>query len=198
MNWEGLGLLFVAVILAIGTFSGLYASWQQNKRDNSIREEVRKAEKAAFTEGPENTAPSMGKLFNLYSKQIEQYQEQTRSRATWSFIFAIVAMSAGLGFVFWGGIVMLSGTETAQVAVGSVIAGIGGAVSAFIVKTFLDVHRLSLTQLNRYFQQPVVNDHILMVQRLAEEVGDNNIKQKAYETMITSLVKLIDSTNFNK
>jgi ABC-type multidrug transport system fused ATPase/permease subunit len=108
------------------------------------------------------TTIAMGRLFNLYSQQIEQYQQQTRARATWSFIFAIISMSAGLGFIFWGGIVMLSGTEPIQLTAGGAISAIGGAISAFIVKTFLDVHRQSITQLNRYFQQPVINDHILM------------------------------------
>ena len=44
------------------------------------------------------------------------------------------------------------------------IAAIGGAISAYITKTFLDVHKVSLQQLNRYFAQPVINDHILMAQ----------------------------------
>lgn len=138
------------------------------------------------------SALSTGRLFNLYSKQIEKYQEETRSRATWSFIFALVAMFAGLGFVFWGGTLILTQVDLDHVAAGAAIASIGGGINAFITKTFLDVHKLSLSQLNHYFQQPVINDHILMAQRLADEVDDEETRKKAYETVIGSISKLID------
>jgi len=136
-------------------------------------------------------AIEMGRLFNLYSKQIEKYQLETRWRATLSFIFATFAMSFGFGFVLWGGSVLLTANETIALAAGGVISTVGGAVSAFITKTFLDVHRLSLTQLNRYFRQPVINDHILMAQRLADESNDPDTRKKAYETIINSIAGLI-------
>jgi hypothetical protein len=138
-------------------------------------------------------AISLGKLFNLYSKQIERYQQETRSRATWSFIFAITAMLAGFGFVIWGGSVLLTAKEPIVLAAGGLLSTVGGAISGFITKTFLDVHKLSLTQLNRYFQQPVVNDHILMAQRLAEDSNDPETKKKAYDRIINSITKLIDA-----
>ena len=108
------------------------------------------------------------RLFNLYSKQIEKYQQQIRSRAAISFMFAIFSMIAGLGFVIWGGTVLLTAKETIVIAAGGILAAIGGGVGGYITKTFLDVHKLSLNQLNRYFKQPVINDHILMAQRMAK------------------------------
>ncbi|MCI5151200.1 MAG: hypothetical protein D3916_17760 [Candidatus Electrothrix sp. MAN1_4] len=137
----------------------------------------------------------MGRLFNLYSKQIEKYQIETRSRATWSFIFAILSMCAGMGFIFWGGQFILSTDGANHVAAGAAISAIGGGISAFITKTFLDVHKLSLTQLNRYFTQPVINDHIVMAQRLAEDVNDDEVRKKSYEKIVSSVTALIDSTN---
>lgn len=137
------------------------------------------------------SAISMGRLFNLYSKQIEKYQQETRSRATWSFIFAITAMCAGLGFIGWGGSVLLTATEGIVLAAGGIISTVGGAVSGYIAKTFLDVHKLSLKQLNRYFQQPVLNDHILMAQRLADESDDAETRKRAYEKIIESITTLI-------
>lgn len=133
----------------------------------------------------------MKRLFNLYSKQIEKYQVQTRIRATWSFMFAIFSMIAGLGFVIWGGIVLLTAKETIVLTAGGIISAIGGGVGGFITKTFLDVHKLSLNQLNRYFKQPVINDHILMAQRLADECNDLETKKKAYQVVIDSIATLI-------
>jgi hypothetical protein len=133
----------------------------------------------------------MKRLFNLYSKQIEKYHVQTHIRATWSFMFAIFSMIAGLGFVIWGGVVLLTATETVALAAGGIISAIGGGVGGFITKTFLDVHKLSLNQLNRYFKQPVINDHILMAQRLADECNDPETKKKVYQTVIDSIATLI-------
>ncbi|GEM_PF-5033426 len=55
-----------------------------------------------------------------------------------------------------------------------------------VVSTFLRVHRLSLQQLNRYFNQPVINNHILMAQRLADACGENSVQERAYERIIES------------
>jgi len=137
------------------------------------------------------TALQSGSLFNLYSKQIEKYQTQTQARAGWSFIFAIIAMVSGLGLVVWGGSHIILQANWEHVAAGTAISAIGGAVSAFITKTFLDVHRLSLIQLNHYFRQPVLNAHILTAQRLADELPEGPVRQKAYESIIAKVIQLI-------
>lgn len=203
----------------VGGLASMYSEYKKNKRAS---EEVREAERIAFIEQPDllesrlreitqsqegleertnqiqkllqdsREATSVGRLFNLYSKQIEKYQQETRSRASWSFIFAIIAMFAGFGFVIWGGSVLLTAKETIVLVAGGLLATVGGAISGFISKTFLDVHKLSLTQLNTYFQQPVINDHILMAQRLADDVDDLETRKKAYETIIVSISGLID------
>jgi len=133
----------------------------------------------------------VGRLFDLYSKQIEKYQTETQARAGWSFIFAIVAMIAGLGFVVGGGVHILTNPGWEHVAAATAISGIGGAVGAFITKTFLDVHRLSLSQLNHYFRQPVVNAHVLTAQRLAEQMTDPAARQIAYQQILSQVAGLI-------
>jgi hypothetical protein len=104
-------------------------------------------------------------------------------------------MCAGMGFMFWGGSFILAAPNANHVAAGAAISAIGGGISAYITTTFLDVHKLSLTQLNRYFTQPVINDHIVMAQRLAEDVKDDEVRKKSYEKIVTSITALIDSTN---
>ena len=136
-------------------------------------------------------ALQMGGLFNLYNKQIERYQTETQSRAEWSFIFAIVAMVAGLAFVFWGGVHIIAGDDWQHVAAGSAISTIGGSISAYITKTFLDVHRLSISQLNHYFRQPVVNANILTAQRVADLISDDKTRQEGYQKILYSVIALI-------
>ncbi|WP_397452539.1 hypothetical protein [Pseudomonas sp. NA-150] len=132
-----------------------------------------------------------GRLFDLYNKQIEKYQTETQARAGWSFMFAIISMVAGLGFIVLGGIHVLTNPGWEHVAAAATISGIGGAVAAFITKTFLDVHRLSLSQLNHYFRQPVVNAHVLTGQRLADQIDDPSLRQQAYQQLLMQVASLI-------
>lgn len=217
-NWTDVIPWVIALFaLTLGFYQYTRSAKQQKEANGNVLE----AEKEAFQEKPEyhkeffdeimktqdslevrtkqvascveeiRESMQMNRLFNLYSKQIEKYQVQTRSRATWSFMFAIFSMIAGLGFVIWGGSVLLTAKETIVLAAGGIISAIGGGVGGYITKTFLDVHKLSLNQLNRYFKQPVINDHILMAQRLANESDDPVTKKKAYQTVIDSIAELI-------
>jgi hypothetical protein len=215
---SAIGSAMTAIIVVGSVAFKLYLDW---RRQAEASEQVIQAEKEAFKDKPDEldgrlrelsesqtdieervkqaatlmeesrSAITLRRLFNLYSKQIEKYQQQTRTRATWSFIFAIAAMFAGLGFVVWGGAVLLKAEQTIVLAAGGLLSAIGGAVGAYITKTFLDVHKLSLHQLNRYFQQPVINDHILMAQRLADESGDPDTRKQAYRAVIDSISGLI-------
>jgi len=136
-------------------------------------------------------ALSVGILFDVYSKRIEKYQTETQARAGWSFIFAIVAMLSGLSFVVWGGMEAVTSNQEAVRIAGATVSAIGAALSAFITKTFLDVHKLSLSQLNRYFRQPVLNSHVLTAQRLADQLDDPAAKEEAYRAIIQRLALLI-------
>ena len=84
---------------------------------------------------------------------------------------------------------MKSGLQ--NIAAGSAISAIGGGISAYITKTFLDVHKTSLNQLNRYFRQPVINEHILTAQRLADYLEDKPSRLKAYKSIISRVTGLI-------
>lgn len=209
----------ILVILLLVFVNGAY----QYSRTKTAREEVRKAESEAFRGDPdalkeslsalanlegggESTASSVralieeakvnleiGTLFNLYNKQIEGYQEETRSRARASFLFAIMAMISGFVFLLWGGAILLAANDAIVLAAGGLVASIGGGVSAFIANTFLSVHTTSLTQLNHYFRQPVINEYILMAQRLADGSGDAQTRNRSYEKLIDSITQLITS-----
>jgi hypothetical protein len=95
--------------------------------------------------------------------------------------------------------VRTNGATSGHAAAGASISTIGGATGAYITKTFLDIHRLSLSQLNFYFRQPVVNSHVLTAQRLAELLPQGAARQQAYEKILANIVTLIreDSTPGN-
>jgi ABC-type multidrug transport system fused ATPase/permease subunit len=181
----GLVFLFIAVVRP---FLDLRARQKAEKA-------VVSAQKAAFGFAKEDGAESdenlkIGKLFNLYHSQIDKYQQETQSRATTSFTYAVFAMLAGLAVLVWGGFILVYGGVSDHLISGSVVSAIGAATSAYITKTFLDVHKLSLIQLNHYFKQPVLNSHILTAQRLSDVLNGRS-KTKAFEDIIDKVVKLI-------
>ena len=128
----------------------------------------------------------------LNNKQIEQFQKETRSRASWSFYTALIAMFCGFGFIFWGGYYIL-----ATPVAGTAVAGIGGAISAFITKTFLGIHRLSLQQLDHYFKKTLINTYVLMAEHLANNIPNSPVRQKSYKAIIQSLLSLIENESNN-
>ena len=177
-------------VIASGS-DALHASIESLKSSQTDLE-VRAKAISALLEASQQ-AIVLGNLFNLYNKQIERYQEETRSRASWSFYIALIAMSCGFAFMFWGGQRVITDPRWDHIAAGSLLAAIGGGISAFVTKTFLDVHQLSLQQLNRYFDQPVINDHILMAQRLADGLPDPSARQAAYQQVIGAVTSLVRS-----
>jgi hypothetical protein len=129
-------------------------------------------------------------LFDLYSKQIEKYQIETRGRAIWSFAWAVIAMLGGLTLLLFGAWHVFTGGGVDAIPVTAVTI-VGSAVSGFIAKTFLDAHQTSLIQLNHYFKQPVLNSHILTAQRLVELLDTGTPQQDAIKQIIAVVLDLI-------
>jgi hypothetical protein len=157
-------------------------------------------EHSVKTSDKPSTVLALASLFDVYSKQIDKYQAQTQSRATWSFLCAVVSMIAGIVFLICGGWEIMrlvdkapdgTGAIQGHVLPGSIISVMGGAMTAFITKTFLDIHRTSLVQLNHYFKQPVLSSHILSAQRLADLMAKDNLKERMYEELIRQVIALI-------
>lgn len=143
-----------------------------------------------FIEQHVDTINLQSMLKNNYL-QLNHYQQQTRSRASWSFIFAIIAMLAGLGFLFWGGAILFSQSQWEHIVSGSALSTIGGGVSAFITATFLKVHKSELKQLNHYFRQPVLRSYALMAVYFAELIDDEELRKKSYEKTINKMIELM-------
>jgi len=172
-----------------------FSSKPQQEQEKDNQDEGRSS--LNFTIGGDNNVVNIrdignsGPLLNLYSQQIEKYQLQTQDRARSSFNLACVAMCIGMAFVGGGGYFMLTSADWPHIAGAAGIASIGGGVASFIARTFLDVHRLSLSQLNHYFRQPVINSHIITAQRIAEKIEDESARQEAYQQLTKQILTLI-------
>lgn len=74
----------------------------------------------------------------------------------------------------------------------------GGALSGYIAKTFLDVHKVSLVQLNRYFRQPVIKSSFIEARLLADAVGDNTARLESYREIIENILGLSREDSLNQ
>ena len=140
------------------------------------------------THGSKNNAA----LFDLYNNQLTSYQDETKARASRSFTYAIIAMAVGLGFLGAGMYYLFEKAETiSDFAGGSIISVLGASFSAYITKTFLEVHKYSLGQLNRYCQQPLISEMILTAQRIGDRVEDKDGKDDAHLAIINTLLGIV-------
>jgi len=161
-----------------------------SRRQKDLDEECTKAKERVFRTTTKDGAETLrlGDLLNFCYAKISKYEFETRARASWSFGLAVVAMLAGFGILCWGAYVLF---HAKNIIPGSIISAVGGAMSAYIAKTFLDIHRVSLQQLNHYFKQPVLSSHILSAQRLADRLDDDTLKKEMYRNLIDQVIALI-------
>src|SRR5260221_14389335 len=90
-----------------GRMCGFYKRWG----DRNAATKMEDAEKLAYSlatsagvtdERNDRKNLDLPALFDLYSKQIAKYQVETRFRAVWSFVWAVVAMVGGLTVLLIG------------------------------------------------------------------------------------------------
>jgi hypothetical protein len=198
--WTDVGAIATVVVSIFGflvaggaviSFSEWLADYFRKRSD---AKELKKAEEQA------RDKLALPALFDLYWKQINSYQSETRSRAAWSFTVAVSAMLLGLGVLVFGGWNILQPGDLSHAISSSTLTVVGSAISGFLAKTFLDVHRTSLIQLNHYFKQPVLNSHILTAQRLiqllnkdAQPVLNNDAQVDEIRKILGVLLELMRS-----
>lgn len=162
------------------------------KSSNRNKKELEKAEEKL------GNSPTADDLAKLYRDQITIYQEAAQRKTDQSFYFAVIVMFLGTAFLAWGGYHIFTNSNGSEFPIAAtVISSLGGAISAFIAKTFLDIHKLALLQMNHYYKHPVINDHLLMAQRFSDQMPDNQATREEYQKIISSTTGLVDRMDNN-
>jgi hypothetical protein len=126
---------------------------------------------------------SLDNVTLLNQSMMESYHSITKTQAERSFKNSQRAMLAGLAILLAGAIGAVAAEEpTTKLALAS-LAGIGSTISGFISKTFLTSHAAAISQLNRFFQQPLVNSYLLNAERISRE-----IKSEQGEALLAEIV----------
>ncbi|WP_405925189.1 hypothetical protein [Streptomyces sp. NBC_00035] len=150
-------------------------------REDEARRERRSEEKEAYQSLVE--PDSLKILMDLNQRQIEEYHDIVTAQARRSYRSAQFAMWAGVAMLVACLYVGLR-TNPADVKIFAAAMGtVGGAMTGYLSKTYLAVYRETLSQLNRYFDQPVTNGYFLAAERLA---GDTmlDMRQRIIEHIL--------------
>ena len=114
---------------------------------------------------------SLEHILDLNGVLMTSYHAITKQQAEQSFRSSQRAMLAGLSILLVGVVCSFLPTSVStKVAVAS-LAAVGTLISGYISKTFLRAHTNAITQLNRFFQQPVVNSYLLNAERIAANLA---------------------------
>ncbi len=108
------------------------------------------------------TLTRLATLLELNQSQIDEYHRIATDQADRSFRSSQRAM--GLGLLVIVGCFAASlyfGNDQTKVFVAA-IAGVAAALSAFLNRTYLQMYGQTLSQLNRYFEQPVLTGYYLL------------------------------------
>lgn len=119
------------------------------------------------------TVTPLATLLELNQTQIDEYHRIATDQADRSFRSSQRAMALGLLIIvgcFAAGLYFAGGTTKVFVAS---IAGVGAALAAFLNRTYLQMYGQTLSQLNRYFEQPVLTGYYLTAERLAQGLADD-------------------------
>jgi hypothetical protein len=115
---------------------------------------------------------SLPSLLDLNRLSLNRYHDIATDQANKSFRSGQRAMWIGFAWL------LACLTASALVAEGErrLILGsfgiLGGALAAFLGRTYLRVYETSLHQLNQFYDQPLLNSYYLSAERLATESGE--------------------------
>lgn len=125
---------------------------------------------------------------------INKYHGVARRQATISYINCQLAMLVGLALLVAGTIVAVhSKSESVQVVVGALTA-LSGALSAYLVRTFIRTYEQAVSQMKYYFGLPVVERYISEAERLSGQLTAAN-QDEALFLIITETLNVASSAS---
>ncbi|MEV0379946.1 hypothetical protein [Nonomuraea sp. NPDC050643] len=129
----------------------------------------------------------LGRLWGLTEARLRIYHEIATRQAGVSFVSAQLAIS--LGFVVIAAASLLAfnaKSGTASITIG-LLGGLGGALSAYIGRTFLRSQENAASHLRSYFDQPKEFFRYLAAERLLAHLSDGS-KDASIDRMIQAIV----------
>jgi hypothetical protein len=127
-------------------------------------------------------------LLRLNRKQIDEYHVLTKGQAASSYLNSQIAMGAGFLILAAGATIALAAHDPTTKVASAAVTAVGGALAGYLGRTFIRTYERTLSQLNFFFEQPLVNSYILTAERLVREMGSDK-RDATYERLVEGLIE---------
>ncbi|MFJ3205827.1 hypothetical protein [Streptomyces sp. NPDC086989] len=191
----------VAALLLIAT-GCCYYLWTRIRREHAEIKATQDAAERQQVEDAQRLAQlkivtPLATLLELNQTQIDEYHRIATDQADRSFRSSQRAMAIGL-LIIIGCCAAGLYFQNAQVKVfvGS-IAAVAAGLSAFLNRTYLQMYGQTLSQLNRYFEQPVLTGYYLTAERLAQDLKDDpesEMRRRIIDQVLQASAKMNGTT----
>jgi protein-S-isoprenylcysteine O-methyltransferase Ste14 len=186
--WHPPGWFYIVAIIVFALAMGglvFIVFWRARlfREDARFRQEALKRERMALDSAIERLREKMAlpSLIELNRLMLDQYHEIATDQAEKSFWSSQRAMWTGFGLLLASvGSALLIGPNETKFAVTS-LGLASAALAGFLGRTYLRVYDSSLEQLNRYFNQPLLNSYYLTAERLVADYSNDNRDQMINE-----------------
>jgi hypothetical protein len=183
----GVGLVAAGALLSVLASAARPVArgvYMQRLREHDARVEAEKASEDVASAG------DLVGLIRANARQMKAYDVLARGQARSSYRMAQIAMTLGMLVLVGGAVASIAVPDmTARITVAT-LSGLGGALSTFISRTFLRTYRMALTQLNYYFEQPLVTSYILASERVVESVSETR-RDDLFSSIVTQILSAL-------
>ncbi|MEU8715802.1 hypothetical protein [Streptomyces sp. NPDC048663] len=193
--WFSWVIGIVIIVAIISAVLYLVTRRQYMANENKRYNQILKAEEEYKQEVLEKLRKEteLATLMGLNQGQINEYHRIVTEQADKAFRSSRIAMGVGLFLLvsaaFAGAYVPL---EEVRWFIGA-LAAFSTLLSGYLTKTYLALYKESIGQLNRYFDQPVLNSHYLTAERLAEALQGQDateVRRKIIDEVLAASTKV--------
>jgi hypothetical protein len=129
-------------------------------------------------------------LLKANRDQMGLYHQIATAQARLAGRSSQTAMAVGFAALVAGSVVaILSPSITTKLITGG-LAALGGIFSGYIARTFLAAQDKAISQLYKYWEQPLTTSYILAVERVANEFADPRVREKELGKLIDRLLMI--------
>jgi hypothetical protein len=125
----------------------------------------------------------LARMFELNRRQLDEYQELTKSQQRMAFALTWGAAVASLLILVIGSTVALRVGDADKYIAGGLTA-LGSLLSAFLGAVFFRGHEHAMNQLNHYYLEPSLTGRMLAVERMLEHLPDSREKGETAKLMM--------------
>jgi hypothetical protein len=181
----GATLILTIVVAVLGnlTYRSALRAFAPQAASDAEKKRTEEQEKLA----QDTTLPA---LLRYNRDQMGLYHQIATTQARISGRSSQTAMAIGFAALVAGSVVaIVSPSITTKLITGG-LAALGGIFSGYIARTFLVAQDKAITQLYKYWEQPLTTSYILAVERVASEFADSKMKEKELAKLIDRLLMI--------